>query len=301
MQNDQRNIEKLDFETIEHEKIPFTLIHTKVIQTITDYFAGFIWVYLQSLPSDWKINKKHLQKHFCIGEDKLKKHMAYLNRTHLIEYVRTRDELGLLSEIKIRVLNGTDFNENNTSSTGVKTTPLVTSSTGVIIHPVVDHTSGFYPPLTNTIYITNNNKEKQKEILCENVQKKSDWDFHTAHHEIATVNQTAITIRLEAEESFESFWTLYPVKKNKARAKAAWICQNCHSNAPAIIEKLIEQIQKDKQYLEGFASNPDKYIMQEKWTDEVQVRKSNGNGKSNGLVLDHNSTSWADGIHEDLF
>jgi hypothetical protein len=166
------NIEKLDFETIEHEKVPFTLIHTTVIQTITDHFAGFIWVYLHSLPSDWRINKTHLLKHFDIGEDKLKKHMAYLNKTRLIEYVRTRDIDGTLSVVTIRVLNGLMFDPNSKTSTGVKTT-LVDLTTGVIIHPVVDHTSGFYPPLTKTIDLTNNNTYTNNKKNTEMVKKTS--------------------------------------------------------------------------------------------------------------------------------
>ncbi len=138
------NIQKLDFYTVEHEEIPYTLVHTKVIQSITNHFAGFIWVYLQSLPSNWKVNKSQLKKHFNIGEDKLKEHMSYLNKHKLIEYVRKRDEKGRLAELSIRVLNGTSF-------------IIEQSTTGVNYHPVVHHTSGFSPQyINNNIYIYKN-------------------------------------------------------------------------------------------------------------------------------------------------
>ena len=145
------SIEKLDFETIEHENIPYILIHRQVIQEISDPFAGFIWVYLHSLPSDWKISKAQLKKHFAIGDDKLKKHLAHLNKVNLIEYVRQRNEKGELVKISIRVLDGTKFNNQ---ASGVKTTPVV-PSTGVKTHPLDNPPGGFYPPLTYR------NKEKE--------------------------------------------------------------------------------------------------------------------------------------------
>lgn len=316
------NIEKLDFETIEHEKVPFTMIHTKVIQMITDHFAGFIWVYLHSLPSNWKINKTHLKSHFNIGEDKLKKHLAYLHRTKLISYHRRREKDGTLSKITIRVLNGLNFDKNAKEKNNIK--PICTSgTTGVKNHPVVNHTSGFYPPYTKTIEdLTNNNEyiiyldlvrnsenltlpDKQEEyknfcIQTENpvtltVQQKtqvideminSEFEYYETYYPLQTSEPSSNELATCQNQLFEEFWALYPVKKNKLRCKAAWEAQDCMNVATAIIDKLKKQIALDKQFIEGYACNPDKYILQEKWNDEIQP-------KTPKQYYDHNDRSWA--------
>ena len=148
------SIDKLDFETIRHEHKPFVVVYTEVIQKITDAFAGFIWVYLQSLPADWRVNKAHLMHHFNIGEDKYDKHIKYLKDANLVEFIRERDEKGVFKRGVLHVLNGSAF---QCPSTGGKT-PVVESSTGGIIHGVENPGGGFYPPLTNTIDNTNTKK-----------------------------------------------------------------------------------------------------------------------------------------------
>lgn len=319
------SIEKLDFETIEHEKVPFTLVHTKVIQKITDHFAGFIWVYLQSLPSNWKVNKTHLQNHFGIGEDKLKNHLAYLHRSKLIEYHRRRNPNGTLGKITIRVLNGMEFNNNPGNKNNIKTICTI-DTTGVKSHPVVDHTSGFYPPYTNTIEnLTNNNEElidldlvqklkigekpgkrekEKKSCTCNQnpviseLRKQTqvddkminpDFEYPETYYPVQKSDtSTSPSQKLTScqDKTFEEFWNLYPVKKNKLRCKAAWESQGCHEMAAAIITKLKEQIASDKQFLEGFACNPDRYVLQEKWNDEIQV-------KTKQRHYDHTDRSWA--------
>lgn len=141
------NIEKLDFETVIHENIPYTLVSTPVIQKISDAFAGFIWVFLSSLPPDWKVNRNHLMKHFNVGEQKLKGHLAYLAKVNLIEYVRVRLPNGTLGPVSIRVLNGSRYKENTESTI---------DTTGMKNHPVVEPPSG-----KSSTY--KNNKEPTKE------------------------------------------------------------------------------------------------------------------------------------------
>lgn len=99
------------------------------------------------------------------------------------------------------------------------------------------------------------------------------------------------------DESFSLFWNLYPIKKSKNRAMAAWYSQSCELISEKIIEKLKLQIAKDSVFLDGYAPNPDKYIMQERWNDEIYTRKK----KSGKRKLDMNDRSWAENMSEDIF
>lgn len=265
------NIDKLDFETVQHEKVPFTLIHNKVIQTITDHFAGFIWVYLHTLPSDWKINKAHLLKHFNIGEDKLKKHMAYLNKTNLIEYVRTRSQEGMLSSITIRVLNGMTFDPNPKKTTGVKTTPMVLT-TGVKNHPVVDHTSGFYPPLTNTIEdLTNTN------IITNGIVNKNP------SMQISDVLQCN---PFEISEAMLSDWLAIRKASRAIVTATAWDKLNKE------LQKCIELGINTHEAFETMVANGWRTLK----ADWIQTKSKNK--KSH---FDNQSTAWAIDIEKDLF
>lgn len=104
------SIEKLDFEKVIKEEIPYTLISTKVIQKLADPLALAIWVYLASLPPDWKVNKTHIQNHFVIGICKAKKIFSYLKKSNLIEYIQPKNSDGSYGEMAVNVLCGDNFN-----------------------------------------------------------------------------------------------------------------------------------------------------------------------------------------------
>lgn len=99
---------------LEYETIPYVQINIEVIQKITNMEAGFIWVYLQTKPKDWKVIKEHLKNHFNIGNAKLKSIFSYLAKHNLIEYVQEMNEKGHFGKSDIRVLNGSKFIHENT-------------------------------------------------------------------------------------------------------------------------------------------------------------------------------------------
>lgn len=104
------SIEKLDFKKVINQDVPYTLVYTRVIQKISDPMAGFIWIYLLSLPPTWIVDKNHLMKHFKIGEKKLRSAFSYLNRARLIEYIQYRQDKKI-SYWAINVLCGDKFIE----------------------------------------------------------------------------------------------------------------------------------------------------------------------------------------------
>jgi len=104
----------------------------------------------------------------------------------------------------------------------------------------------------------------------------NDWEHHqTVYEQQSQVNTTETTMfvsQAEAEQVFECFWEMYPMKKAKNRCLTAWLSQNCYKEAAMILEKLGEQIKKDAQFLDGFPVNPEKYILEERWKDEIYIR-----------------------------
>jgi hypothetical protein len=112
MSKDKIYIQKFEATKFSQEIIPFAQISRDVIQNISDPLAGFIWVYLQSLPPTWKPNKHHLMKHFDISERTYERRIAFLCKSGLIAYQRSRDKNGRLGEVELIVLNGDRFNSN---------------------------------------------------------------------------------------------------------------------------------------------------------------------------------------------
>ena len=141
------NIQKYEPTEFEKEDIPYTLICNKVIQKITNFTAGFIWIYLQSMPPTWEPNKYQIMDHFDISEATYKRHMAYLSRCGLVEYRQPRGDKGRMLAGKLIVLNGSKFNENGDKYRGIifdtaDEPALALVSDRSIISPVCGGTGG---------------------------------------------------------------------------------------------------------------------------------------------------------------
>ena len=106
-----------------------------------------------------------------------------------------------------------------------------------------------------------------------------------------TVQEQNQTPSAKNDLYFETFCTLYPTVKNIARVKCAWDSQGCGRNGMEIIAKLKEQIKHDAHFLDGFEPSASNYIMQERWKDEIKMKKKG--------IFDHADTSWA--MKKDIF
>lgn len=124
------SVEKFNSKTtVSHELIPYTQINRKVIQKIDNMQAGFVWVYLLSMPPDWVVIKTQIKKHFKMGNDKLKKIFAYLTAHGLIRTEPVKDpNTNRIMHWNITVLNGSEFIEKpdkpGRKATGSKIHPL---------------------------------------------------------------------------------------------------------------------------------------------------------------------------------
>ena len=97
--------------SVRGESIPYLQANRHVIQNITNAEALAVWIYLLSLPADWNIVKEHVQKHFDIGQKKLRSIFSYLKRVNLVDYVQVRRQDGKMGEFEVIVLNGSRFND----------------------------------------------------------------------------------------------------------------------------------------------------------------------------------------------
>lgn len=125
-------IEKLTQVKIQKEQIPYTQISNKVIQHIKDPLAGFVYVYLLSMPPDWIVIKSQLIDALGIGEKKMKDIFSYFKRANLIAHTTERDAHGRIIGHSIVVLCGDLFNEQEPfkiekNTTGAKNDPMVES------------------------------------------------------------------------------------------------------------------------------------------------------------------------------
>lgn len=130
---------------------PFSFTPHIVSQGLDDASALGVWVYFQSLPPDWTIRKKQVMNKFNLSERAHKSIMAKLNRCNLITYRRHRNEAGHFVSMKVVVLSGKDF-LNDDSTTGCKNEPMDKKES---IHRCENHTCG-KPPVWKTTPLTDN-------------------------------------------------------------------------------------------------------------------------------------------------
>ena len=187
---------------ISGEIIPYTQVNTQVIQNIRDIEAGFIWMYLLTMPKNWTVVKAHIKNKYGIGDNKIKRIFAYLKRCNLIEYVRERDETGKLRKSEIRVLNGSRFND---------------STTGMENHPLVNQTSG-KQATTNNINKTNKTKSINKPSCSSDDEPQFFDDFYK--HYPRNQNRKA-ALKIWKRKKFDQIATLL-VNDVKNRLNGEW-------------------------------------------------------------------------------
>lgn len=328
----QANIEKYDFDCWEKEHLPYVMIPTHVIQYTPPRHidAVFMWIYFQSLPPDWKINKQHILEHFAISPRSYERRMAWLKRAQLVEYRHERTENGQFKQWRLIILNGTKFIPNIDDDHSVNNGDLDDT------HSANLPRSGSATAMagdahTNTIYNTNtridnkkdNKKEKinkkEKEARKKNIpppfssaDKKSDnpgyqETLYRRDSRAAPIAEqlaeSATYAHYQATEQdmakFETFWALYPLQSAKPRTQALWFEQGCHFIADAIIAKLKEQIARDRRFLQGYPFNSVNYLLNREWESAIfeQQQKS---ALTYADGYDRDSIDWIKDLHTPL-
>lgn len=220
------SIEKLDFQKVTKESLPYTLILTKVIQNIKHKDALAVWVYLCSLPPDWKINKEHLKNHFGLGDRTLQTIFSYLNRCGLIVYKRHRFDDGTLGIVVVHLLCGEEFrpDEPYVQTTPQKTHVVELSTTPQKTTRVADHTSGSEAlqkkQNTNNIKIQKKEREKSvKTSLSENFQ--IDEETHAYVLSLSMLSNEEK--KIEHNKFYEHYLENGEIKTNWNRVYRSWM------------------------------------------------------------------------------
>lgn len=208
-------IEKLNFDKITKENIPYSFVNNNVVQKIRNLEAGFLWVYLLTLPPSWGINKTHLQKNFGIGIKKLKELLAYLKRHNLIEYIQEKDKSNKFGTLTINVLCGDKFieqlQEKNTTliSGGTETDPTVKTASTLSVPPVLGSNGKDTHIYNNILNNEDNNNILIKRGPTNVVPPPSDKDLSTRKKTISphwkpTPEHRALADSLELDVCLEA-------------------------------------------------------------------------------------------------
>lgn len=84
---------------------------------------------------------------------------------------------------------------------------------------------------------------------------------------------------------FERFWAAYPKKRGKAAAYNSWKTHKLESRCDDLVADVEQRKTDDTNWTDGYIPNPQTYINQERWEDELtsEVIKSNGKHKPGSI------------------
>lgn len=277
-------IEKFYDSALRKEDTPFTQIYNFVVQNLLNHEALVIWIYLQTKPPSWKVNRNELLTHFVdIGRDKLEKCLAVLKSVGLIEIYSIREggkivgwetyvKCGIgceekINKYKIEYLQAKEQKKNKknnacqipeTQGSGVHQTTEIQGSGGKVkiphkIRPKADiHQIPENPGSGESGYIErkSDNKEREKE------------------------RNTTTRTRVDGEcVPFDSFWNLYPhhFPSSEKTCRSIWVNRKLDSIAPTIIEAVTKFLATDFRWLGNHAPAAKTFLLQDMWTQEPMV------------------------------
>lgn len=259
-------IEKFKMQFV-NETQGFTILLTQVIQSIKELDVLGLYVYLASKPPSWKPHPKELIEHTKYSKDKI---YRLINR--LIE-------LKLLSSKEIRNKGKFSYFEYTLHLSPCPEKPDT-------VKPDTENQDAY--KIKNIENIDNINKTLAHE------SEKPVSTYPETYYQTPEETKQHLSEQKESDESFEAFWSMYPVKKGRQRAKVAWFSSRSYKHVHMILTKLDEQIHKDRQFIEGYPPHPTTYINNKGWEDEITPQR-----KSIGIAK-QSSPDWAKDLHLDI-
>jgi len=263
------SIQKLDFNKVTQEKIPYAIVNTQVVQKIYNPIALSIWVYLSTLPPSWEVNKAQIRKHFGISEKGIKSAMAYLKKCRLIEYHQPTGKGGRFMGQTIHVLCGREFLEQIGSTGGSKTAPADYRPSGKDVH------INNYKDINNNTGINNMANEvdqTQEDQNCTIVEKRENSKNleKSSHKPVSTIKNDS----KYAGREFLEFWACYPLHSKKHRAYQIFN----RLKASTIIDQILGDIAwrklYDQKWKDGYVQYPDTYLVQRRWEDDHEILRN---------------------------
>lgn len=250
------NDNSLDLDNVHPEDKPlrestgFAQINNYVINNIKNGDAFLVWCYLYSKSSNWKTIKSNIKNVYGFGDLKIKQIFSYLNRAKLIEYVQPKSAKGKFGTVQIRILNGAKFDK---TQSWIEDAPVVQKTA-----PAVNRTNG------NDELLNTDNTKDIKEQYTESISASDD----------APANEPC---------SFDEFWNIYPIKKNKIRARKIWERKKLNKIAVLICNDVSNRQVNDSAWTdEQYIPHPSTYLQNERWNDTITASPKQTCTKSNG-------------------
>src|SRR6185436_4694567 len=215
----------------------FTTFPNKLLQNFHNMEALGLYCFLHSLPSGWEFHKNHLRKHTNLGINKLNNLLKKLEEHALINIVQIRDEKGRFAHFDLQVNDGTAFIYKECEE---KCAPL------------------------NENRDTENRATENSTYKRKSVKKKEDIN------NTSNIN-SATDVAPDAEPcAFDEFWKIYPIKKNKVRAKKIWERKKYSTIIALILNDVINRQENDSQWQDKhYIPHPSTYLVNELWNDEI--------------------------------
>lgn len=228
----------------------FTQINNNVINNIKDGDAFLVWCYLYSKTSNWKTIKQNIKNVYGFGDTKIKKIFSYLKRANLIEYVQNKGAKGQYQSVQIRILNGKKFDK---TQAWLEDAPVVQKTAPAEV-------------------CTNGNEGLRNTDITKDIKEHNTKDI------------SATDVTQESEPcAFNTFWDIYPVKKNKIRAKKIWDKKKLNKIAVLICNDVSNRQVNDSAWAdEQYIPHPSTYLQNERWNDTVTTQPKYTCSKSNG-------------------
>jgi hypothetical protein len=232
----------------------FSQIDNNVINNIKNGDAFLVWCYLYSKSSNWKTIKSNIKNVYGFGDSKINKIFSYLNRANLIEYVQGKCAKGYFKSVQIRILNGSKFDKTQAW---------------------LDSAPHMQKPALPVNCTHGNDELLNKDITKQ--RKEHNTESNSASDNARTIQ----------EDSFNKFWDLYPIKKNKLRAKRIWDKQALHVDSERIMADIINRLENDGQWQDlQFVPHPSTYLHNELWFDAITpIRTTNPTKEKGGDSL----------------
>ena len=275
---------------VSREESGFTLLKNTAVQGLTDIEALGLWAYLYSLPKNWFFYKDQIKNHFKIGRERLNRLLKVLQDCNLIRMENLRDKKGRFLHVNIVVYNGSEFAQKNDqnitkdvcngdddaqNAQDQKTN--INNSLSECAHPSTENPSTASQLLATDTY---------KDIYKNNINNKEDINNIS--------NSASDDAHADLENSFDRFWKVYPVKKNKMRARMLWERKGLYRKADEVIADVEARLLQDTAWQNRqFIPHPSTYLLNERWNDEItySTPKASGSGKSSSFDAYMNGTN----------
>lgn len=89
------------------------------------------------------------------------------------------------------------------------------------------------------------------------------------HNPLPKTQDTQPNKKTCANAQFDDFWKAYPIKRDKKKAKTAWMRKKLNGKSEDIVKDVINRISNDPQWIKGYIPLPTTYINGERWDDEL--------------------------------